>query len=1046
MAKIKINKLPKGFKLVDGKVVEDQVMQDGGSLRSGDQADYGLVTTPQEYYGQTMFNNTNDESVRHSLSSVPRDEANIEAEGGETVLSDLNNNGDFGLYNITGPRHSQGGVPMFLPEQSFIYSDTPKLKFTKNEMAEFDMGGSKKTPAKISKKFGLNDFYGELNSQFSDNISSRSAELMLKKNMEDLSKLSFMQEAKKNFEDGVPLASHPFLVSQGLNPLEFTASVEQISMQQAQQNAIDKLPQEEQDQLRMLQQMISQSEQQEVMPPQNMQAPPIDSANQMQLAQANNDIMPMARFGNEMSDFLKRAQAGEEIVYETVDEEDARFRVLNTEPGTYFIPPTRLAEEGKYYLNKNTGQGYQFKDGEYVEIEQVTFDSEGKLVRPQRQEGLETEEETVGENNNASDTVMNLSDGSQVLTGNTNYQINGQPVDRAAYVDRMIRGNMHRNFDGEVSSEFIEGLSDDEIKMYGKALVNIEDYDVFDDKNRNTTGDLSITEEVFNETYSSVNNTQSEEVITEVNNNIEEIKQKPSSNNSGDPLSYFPVGSDTYNLIKQKQSQGFTFNVTDDGKLRYYKGPSSNFEGKKGNEDTTSIDIIGSSEIGDPIYSDDERGAGDVINSSDIGYFDYGMYADGKIPVKQYSTGNQDSWYGSDAYASDAAKEDWMRRNGKIAAKIEGFDYNKGKKDPQWLKFQNLYEEERKKFYKKVGAPYRSYFGSGETASKADGKAGTKVFNAPGFDVDFVAEQEGFIDLPKEPEKITTTEIENTPGPVKEVWRQDQNNLMALAAIQDDLYLPWSPKLDEQKIDYVLDDYTGKVNAIMGAQNTMVNALGAYGGPQAIARNNVQGKSLNAITQAQETTNRTNLQFMNRAASMDAQMKAQTDMRNKAIDKGLYDDTVLALQNKTNFDNEKIAKNNELFNAMITNASTTNNLNTLYPYYNINPQEDGDVEFTENGQQLYKSNQVDQQEAFLNAYTKLRKNLPADQKIDAAFLDRYLSLGNSSIPAIGTTKGQADMQQRGIPGYPGSNVQLKKGKEIKKLPKSFPFYSGKMGM
>ena len=313
MAKIKINKLPKGFKLVDGKVVEDKVMQYGGDMYStGDQADYGLVTTPQEYYGQTMFNNTDDQSVRFSLSGVPREDANIEAEGGETVLTDLNNNGDFGLYNITGPRHSQGGVPMFLPEQSFIYSDTPKLKFSKDEMSEFGMGGARKTPAQISKKFGLNNYYGELNSQFSDNISSRSAELMLKKNMEDLSKLSFMQEAKKNFEDGVPLASHPFLLSQGLDPLEFTANVEQISMQQAQDNAMEQLPQDQQVQLRMLQQMLTQANQQQSMPEQNMQAQPIDSANQMQLTQANNDIMPMARFGNEMSDFLEKAQKGTE--------------------------------------------------------------------------------------------------------------------------------------------------------------------------------------------------------------------------------------------------------------------------------------------------------------------------------------------------------------------------------------------------------------------------------------------------------------------------------------------------------------------------------------------------------------------------------------------------------------------------------------------------------------------------------------------------------------------------------------------------------------
>lgn len=955
MAKIKINKLPKGFKLVDGKVVEDKVMRYGGDMYlTGDQADYGLVTTPQEYYGQTMFNNTDDQSVRFSLSSVPREDANIEAEGGETVLTDLNNNGDFGLYNITGPRHSRGGVPMFLPEQSFIYSDTPKLKFSKDEMTEFDMGGSRRTPAQISKRFGLNNYYGELDSQFSDNISSRSAELMLKKNMEDLSKLAFMQEAKKNFEDGVPLASHPFLMSQGLDPLEFTANVEQISMQQAQNNAIDQLPVDQQNQLRMLEQMLAQQEQQQGMSAQNMQAPPIDSANQMQLAQANNDIMPMARFGNEMSDFLKKAQGGN------------------------------------------------------------------------------------GETNENSSTTM--------------YAINGQPVDRATYIDSVIRNNQHRDFDGNIKPDFIKGLSDEEIKMYGMNLMSIEDYDVFNQND--TSGDLSITDREFDLVFKDVNNTQSEQVTTVVAENVNSVRENENNNNSAssesfDPLKYFPEGSDTYKLIQEKQSKGFEFSLTDEGKLRYYKPASSNFEGREGSSETSAIDIIGSDVEGDPIYSEDERGTGEVINQSDIGYFDYGMYSDGNIPGTQYSTGNQESWYGSDAFSSNEAKEDWMRRNGKIAEKIEGFDYNKGKDDPQWLEFQKLYEEERKKFYKKVGAPYRSYFGSGETGSDLDGKAGAKVFNAPGFDIDFTAAEEGFIDIPEEEEEkeeIVLNELETTPGPIKQVWKQDQNNLMALAAIQDDLYLPWSPKLEEQKIDYVLDDYTGKVNAIMGAQNTMASALGAAGGPQAIARSNIQGKSLNAISQAIDRTNKTNINIMNRAASQQAQMDAQIDMRNKAIDKGLYDDTVFALQEKQNFDNEKIAKNNELFNAMMTNASNTYNLNTLYPYYNTNPQGYGDVEFTENGRQLYKANQVDQQEAFLDAYTKLRKNLPADQKIDAAFLDRYLSLGTNSIPAIGSTKGQVDMQQRGIPGYPGSNVQLQKGKEIKKLPKSFPFYGGKMGV
>jgi hypothetical protein len=90
MAKIKINKLPAGFKLDNGKVVEDKFMRNGGDLSTGDQADYGLVTTPQNFYGNennTAFNNTDDKDVRYSISSVPRDNANIEAEGGETVLN-----------------------------------------------------------------------------------------------------------------------------------------------------------------------------------------------------------------------------------------------------------------------------------------------------------------------------------------------------------------------------------------------------------------------------------------------------------------------------------------------------------------------------------------------------------------------------------------------------------------------------------------------------------------------------------------------------------------------------------------------------------------------------------------------------------------------------------------------------------------------------------------------------------------------------------------------------------------------------------------------
>jgi len=261
MAKIKINKLPEGFELKKGKVVK--TMQQGGAT-TGDQSGYGLVTnnlTPKQ------FNDEDGKSIRYSLSSVPRDMANIEAEGGETVLTDLNDDGQFGLYNITGPRHGSGGVPMFLPEQSFVFSDTQKMKLNRRELAEFGIESKKKmTPAQISKKYQLNEFIGAMDSEDIDPIKFKSAELMIDKNQNKLSKLAFAQESKKNFEDGVPLASHPYLIGMGIDPIEFTQKVENITAEQAAQRMLQSLPPEEQAKMAALQQMMAQAGQQQQMP------------------------------------------------------------------------------------------------------------------------------------------------------------------------------------------------------------------------------------------------------------------------------------------------------------------------------------------------------------------------------------------------------------------------------------------------------------------------------------------------------------------------------------------------------------------------------------------------------------------------------------------------------------------------------------------------------------------------------------------------------------------------------------------------------------
>jgi len=172
-----------------------------------------------------------------ALGGIPRTHANLEAEKGETALTDLDNDGVHELHTIGGNRHSSGGTPLNLPPQSFIFSDTAKMKFNTDELAELGIESTKKqTPAWVSKKHPLNKFIQGMDDEHSDNITNETAELMLHKNKLQLSKIAFMQEAKKDFldEEGnvhVPLAAYPFLISKGVNPEEFVAKLEEINNQ-----------------------------------------------------------------------------------------------------------------------------------------------------------------------------------------------------------------------------------------------------------------------------------------------------------------------------------------------------------------------------------------------------------------------------------------------------------------------------------------------------------------------------------------------------------------------------------------------------------------------------------------------------------------------------------------------------------------------------------------------------------------------------------------------------------------------------------------------
>lgn len=836
MAKIKINKLPEGFKLVKGKIVEDKIMRHGGMLNTGDQADYGLVTTPQEYYSNTNFNNTDDKDVRYSLSSVPRDRANIEAEGGETVLTDLTNDGQFGLYNITGPRHSAGGVPMFLPEQSFIYSDTEKMKFTKDELADFGINTKKKmSPAKLSKKYELNDYYAHLESPYADKIQAVTSELMLKKNMMNLSKVAFGQESKKKFEEGVPLAAHPYLVQQGIDPLEFTAKMEAITREEAQMRMIASLPPEQQEQMMMLQQMMAQVDQQE-------------GAPQEQMPQ-----QAMARYGAEM---LPQAQNGSFDVFGLPENDIQGANILDFEKLLNEVTPNILNEETQNELIQ------QLKDV---------------------------------------------------------YEFNGQ--DALDKILASIKETYSPGTTGEENEEEEIAKKDPPTKKKPKNVA----YD--QSLQDRYTKDWGIT---------------------------------------------FPVdgiGSSTYSDIQGYQDNGL------------YGGASENLEGwKEANANYPGMDAL--------IASLPE-------------------YGKKKNPeVEKYQ-----KWFNEVSIPEQVA----AMRAERIRVGKEFTDEDEAKAIESLIKDYG--------FKKGTGTGY-------------DGKMGTWTSSRRPFSF---ADKE----IPEKTEETPRGDLtqiipeEYTP-PKAEWWKQDQNNLTALGLVDDNLYLPFQPDVQRTTLSPTFDDWRGAVNANNASAGTIANALGAVGGPQAVANSNIQGQNLAANAAAIGRTNTANVGIANQFEAMQGQMDAQFNQLDANRNVKQYDDTQKVLQASDNFKNWRIGENAKLQNAALTNRANTFNLNTLYDNYAIDPRTGGMVGFTNPNAMKKVGPKPDRQKAFLDAYTDLKNNLGKDQKVDEDMIKLYMGLANNNTSNL--TNAQAEAQQKGMAT---GRTTAKKGKEIKRM--VVPFYTGKMG-
>lgn len=208
MKKIKINKLPKGFhRMPDGRIMKDS---DHKKMEQG---------------GQPV------------LQPTSRAAANLEAEKGETVVTDLDNNNIPEHYKIGGKKHSEGGTPLNLPPKSFIFSDHKSMSIKGDTLKKFIPGTKKKsmTPAQIAgmKQFDLSEDNAVLKDENADAMAKATAERNIQSKLVKLGELAMEQEGKKDFEGGIPEIALPFLKRNGVTPEQvemINAEIEQADM------------------------------------------------------------------------------------------------------------------------------------------------------------------------------------------------------------------------------------------------------------------------------------------------------------------------------------------------------------------------------------------------------------------------------------------------------------------------------------------------------------------------------------------------------------------------------------------------------------------------------------------------------------------------------------------------------------------------------------------------------------------------------------------------------------------------------------------------
>ena len=1010
MARISIDKLPDGFIIENGKVVK--VMAHGGT--TGDQSfNYSLQTVPTSLIGDQV-NKDGDKKVRYSLGSVDRDLANLEAEGGETVLTDLNDKGQFGLYNITGPSHDDGGVPMRLPDQSFIFSRDPSMEIEPQVLADaFGINTSKSmTPAQVSRKFQLNEYNVRVSDSNSDNITVDTAETMLDKNKMSLSKLAFIQESTKRFADGVPAASFPFLQSQGVNPLEFKQEIEQKSQQEVQQAMLNQLPPEERQQIMQQAQFMMQMQQAEAQRQAESQMQ--QGMQQNVAAQPNNieipdDSLPEAEQGgavygadsSQLMSFMKD-MIGHQPVTNTSDPQlafaysgqdgDGRpdltflerrmqdlYSDMSENPIPHFDPNLMQRMEmqaqqpqAKYGLRKHQTLG-EFEPGLTYDVTGL-FDSAPMSL----EEEARLNAQALVESGRYPDLTFEDLYESQI----SNLTLRDQILDQREQNDNLIKDFPSLKSEGE--ERLLEGVY--EYQNLGAVEEKPEAPSV-NAVDPETEAKSEITSDLITAVQGVVKDLDEGEfdIIRDyIFDNIDALTAYLTTN---------PIATDEELQSFILSAAGVTPSVSDatDETAEATTETDEDFETRGPKKDDYSL-------LEELFKSEDEQWK----NTTDVAYAALKSEAvrqgvsEDQIPTKEEMV-NKFLSYQNAIYQlldkatleerTDANLDGRGNVNNRMAQTLlDKYDINytidvlDTKLNQTFSQALFVADEDNAEPYLTIqglGPEQSSNWEKNKQFSPVDGIFGNNTANQFVRVTKPITPQE---EPEGEPEPELEPEIESieagdigtpAPQPTAEMFIQDLINLDKINRRERRLGLPFEPEVEVDKFEQFLLDPTREIAGLTEVKNITDQALASFAPAQSyLARTaKTSADTMANIANTISSYSDKNATIINQGEYQLASIRSNNRKEKRDRDKALYDNTELALQtyvNEKNFDREQYS---DAFSNAITNMANTYNINTLYPNFNINPMAGGMIDFI-TGNTLDPSQQSTSngnQQAFINA-------------------------------------------------------------------------------